>query len=153
MELGELWSGHRMFISDSIMLTPVHYPANLEDKERDLKWDILLTMLRSSRLYYLRHPDYASASLVSTCVRASCVITSPWKWGPLTRPHVISAGKRWYETVMVVTKGFVTKNCFKENLPTNMVRKKYTKKYIFYKLSFGHFVLLKIKNATKNNSR
>ena len=129
MELGELQSGHRMFISDSIMLTPVHCPANLEDKERDNSWDNLLTMSRSSCLYYLRHPDSASVSLVSTWVRASCVITLPWKRGPLTRPNVIPSGKIWYETVIVVTKNvtkkLVTTNNYKKNLSTNMVRKKY----------------------------
>ena len=35
VELGELQSGHRMFISDSTKLTPVHCSANLEEKDRD----------------------------------------------------------------------------------------------------------------------
>ena len=36
VEFGELQSGHRRFVSDSIMSTPVHCPANPGDKEQGI---------------------------------------------------------------------------------------------------------------------
>ena len=36
VEFGELQSGHMSFVSDSIVLTPVHYPANQGDKEQGI---------------------------------------------------------------------------------------------------------------------
>ena len=36
VEFGELQSGHRSFVSDSIVSTPVHYPANPGDKEQGI---------------------------------------------------------------------------------------------------------------------
>ena len=66
------------FVSDLIMSTPVHCPANQRDKEQNIWWDSLLAMLGSSCLDFLKHPDWASSSLVLIWVRTSCVITSPW---------------------------------------------------------------------------
>ena len=78
MEFGELQSGHRSFVSDSIVLTPVHCPANPGDKEQGIWWHSCLAMLGSSCLDYLKHPDLASSSLVSIWVRTSRLIASPW---------------------------------------------------------------------------
>ena len=60
------------------MLTLVHCPADPGDKKQGIWWDSLLAMLGSSCLDYLKHPDWASSSLVIILVRISCVITSPW---------------------------------------------------------------------------
>ena len=57
VELGELQSGQRSFVSDSNVWTPVHCPANPGDKEQRFRWDSILAMLGSSCLDYLKHPD------------------------------------------------------------------------------------------------
>ena len=54
--------------------------------------------------------------------------------------------KQWLQWQKNLTKKIVKKNDYKKNLPTNMV-KKYIK---ILELSFGDFVLLKIKNVTEN---
>ena len=78
MEFRELQSGHRSFVSDSIVLTSFHCPANPGDKEQGIWCDSLLAMLGSSCLDYLKHPDLTLTSLVSIQVRTSCEIASPW---------------------------------------------------------------------------
>ena len=72
VELRKLQSGHRSFVLNSMVWTPVHCADNPGDKVQGIWWDSLLAMLGSFCLDYFKHPDWASSSLVS-----SCGITSP----------------------------------------------------------------------------
>ena len=110
MEFDKLQSGHRSFVSNSIVLTPVHCPANPGDKEQGIWWDCLLAMLGLSCLDDLKHPNLASSSLGLIWVRTRCVIASPWS--ERGAPHKVTCNL-WINSDCTRSEQSNSKKCLK----------------------------------------